>query len=66
MVGLEDSEFVFDRLPSSENSRLGRFGKPAEPSPSKAEGLADLGEILDVICKTLKTRRLCLRCYGNR
>ena len=32
----------------------------------KAEGLADFGEILDFICKTLRTRQLCTRCDGNR
>ena len=31
-VDLEDSEFVLDRLPNSENARFGKFGKPAEPS----------------------------------
>ena len=31
-----------------------------------AEGLADFGEILDFICKTLRTRQLCTHCYGNR
>ena len=28
-VDLEDSEFVFDWPPNSENSRFGRFGTPA-------------------------------------
>ena len=31
----------------------------------KAEGLADFGEILDFICRTLKTRQLCSRCHGK-
>ena len=31
-VDLEDSEFVFDWLPNSENGRFGRFRRPAEPS----------------------------------
>ena len=31
-VDLEDSEFVFDWLPNSENGRFGRFGRPVEPS----------------------------------
>ena len=61
-VHLEDSEFVFDRLPNSKNGRFGRFGRfgrPAEPSAPKAVGLADFGEILDFICRTLKTKQLC-------
>ena len=28
----EDSRFMFDLLPDSENGRFGRFGRPAEPS----------------------------------
>ena len=31
----------------------------------QAEGLANFGEILAFICKTLKTRQIFLRCYGN-
>ena len=31
----------------------------------RAEGLADLRDILRLICKTLKTRRICSHCYGN-
>ena len=27
------------------------------------QGFADFGEILDFICRTLKTRQFCLRCY---
>ena len=38
-VDLEDLEFVFAGLPSSEN---GMFGRPAELSAPKAEDLADL------------------------
>ena len=43
-VDLEDSEFVFDSL-SFRNNRFGRFGRLAEPSAAKVEGLADFGEI---------------------
>ena len=33
---------------NSENDRLGRFGRPAEPSAPKAEVCADFGEISDL------------------
>ena len=31
---------------------------------AQAKDLADFGEILVFLCKTLKTRRICSRCYG--
>ena len=34
-IDLEDSKFVFDRRPKSENSRFARFGRHAEPSAPK-------------------------------
>ena len=49
-VDLEDSEFMFDRLPNSENGRFGRFGTfgsfatPNEPSSPK-------GGRLDKLCR---------------
>ena len=51
------SEFVFDLLPDSEQKgRFGRFGRPAEHSAPKGKGLADYGEIFDLISRTLKKR----------
>ena len=31
----------------------------------KAESLADVGEILVLTCETVKTRQICLCCYGD-
>ena len=50
-VDFEDSEFVFDWLPNSENGRFGRFG--------------NFWEILVFICETLKTKRIRSCWYGN-
>ena len=32
----------------------------------KAEGLANIGEVLIFICETLQTTEICLRCSGDR
>ena len=64
-VNLADTEFVFDDPQIPKTTGFCRFGSPAEHSAPKGRSLADIGEIL-VIWDALKTRRLCLRCYGSR
>ena len=41
-VDFEDSVFVFDCLPNSEDGRFGRFGRPAEPSAPKGRSFGRL------------------------
>ena len=43
---------------------LGGLKGPLNLVLSKAEGLTDFGVILVFICKALKTKRICLCCYG--
>ena len=63
---LVDSESVFDWPPNSENGRFGMFRRPAKPSASKGRRFGRLWRDLVFIWEPLKTRRICLCCYGNR
>ena len=57
MVDLEDSDLSLIDSPIPKMAGLAGLQSLLL---QKAEGLADFGEILDFICRTLKTRRLAL------
>ena len=53
------SEVPLGLIDSRKTAGLAGLQGPLNLLPQKAKGLADFGEILDFICKTLKTKQLC-------
>ena len=64
-VDLKDSDMLLIDSEIPRTSGLASLEGQPNLLLKQAEGLADFGEILVFICKTLKARRICWSCYGN-